>query len=76
MLALRAARSGVGRVSPPRSSIVAAANKGYATVAQEVSEPAASLYDQKVDMSPMEKGKQYYLNYKRIADNLKIVRGR
>ncbi|GHJ87322.1 hypothetical protein NliqN6_3724 [Naganishia liquefaciens] len=36
----------------------------------------ASFADNKVEMSPMEKGKGHYINYQRIEDNLKIVRER
>ncbi|CAO1630731.1 unnamed protein product [Sympodiomycopsis kandeliae] len=72
MIPLRAAvRSGASRFSVSK-----AASRGYATVASDVAAPSASLYDQKVDMSQVEKGKGYYINYKRIADNLEIVRSR
>ncbi|KAJ9100651.1 hypothetical protein QFC21_003696 [Naganishia friedmannii] len=36
----------------------------------------ASFADNKVEMSPMEKGKGHFINYQRIEDNLKIVRER
>ncbi|KAG7571528.1 hypothetical protein FFLO_00544 [Filobasidium floriforme] len=36
----------------------------------------ASIADQKVEMAPLETGKGHYINYKRIEDNLKIVRQR
>ncbi len=53
-----------------------AASRGYATVAEEVADVDPSLFSKKVDMSPMEKGKGFHVNYKRIEDNLKIVRQR
>lgn len=65
-----------------RSSSLRAASKAplaartYATVAEDVAEISPSLFDKKVDMSVVEKGKGYYVNYKRIEDNLKIVRSR
>lgn len=71
MIPLRAMRSGASRLSVARS-----ASRGYATVASDVAPPSSSLYDQKVDMSQVEKGKGFYINYKRIADNLEIVRSR
>lgn len=48
----------------------------YATVSEEVGELAPDALTRKVDMSNIEKGKGYYINYKRIEDNLKIVRSR
>lgn len=70
-------RSGTARLSAPRSTLTAA-SRGYATVAEEVAAPSASLFDQNIDMSPMEKGKAYYINksYKRTAENIDIVRNR
>lgn len=51
--------------------------RGYATtVAEEAAEINPSLFDKKVEMSVVEKGKGYYINYKRIEDNLKVVRQR
>lgn len=50
--------------------------RGYATTAEEVADIDPSLFSKKVDMSPMEAGKGFYVNYKRIEDNLKIVRQR
>ncbi|EPQ31103.1 uncharacterized protein PFL1_01292 [Pseudozyma flocculosa PF-1] len=71
MLSLRALRS-----SSLRAATKAPLARGYATVAEEAAEINAALFDKKVDMSPLEKGKGYYVNYKRIDDNLKVVRSR
>lgn len=77
MMALRALRSNASRAAPRSStSSLAAASRGYATVAEEAAEINKSLYDQKVDMSQVEKGKGYYIQYKKLADNLEIVRKR
>ncbi|PWN23616.1 aconitate hydratase [Microstroma glucosiphilum] len=77
---LRALRSGAAsRLTAPRastSSLVAPASRTYATVAEDVPAPPKSLFEQKVDMSVVEKGKGYYINYKKMADNLEIVRSR
>ena len=72
MLPLRALRS-----SSLRAAAKVPLNRGYATtVAEEAAEIQASLFDKKVEISVVEKGKGYYINYKRIEDNLKIVRER
>ncbi|KAN0065749.1 Aconitate hydratase mitochondrial [Thecaphora frezii] len=71
MLPLRALRS-----SSLRAATRAPLARGYATFAEEAAEISASIFDKKVDMSPLEKGKGHYINYKRIDDNLKVIRSR
>ncbi|KAJ1026442.1 hypothetical protein NDA13_003822 [Ustilago tritici] len=72
MLPLRALRS-----SSLRAAAKAPLARGYATtVAEEAAEISPSLFDKKVEMSVVEKGKGYFINYKRIEDNLKVVRER
>ncbi|CEH13783.1 aconitate hydratase [Ceraceosorus bombacis] len=73
MAALRAA----SRALPLRSATAPRAlARGYATVSEEVPDIDPKLFSKKVDMSPMEKGKEFWTNYKRIDDNLKVVRSR
>jgi len=75
MLSVRALRTTALRGAPLRAA--AAPARGYATtVAEEAAEIDPKLFDRKVDMSVIEKGKGFYVNYKRIEDNLKIVRER
>lgn len=50
--------------------------RSYATTAEEVPEIDPSLFERKVDMSNVEKGKGYYINYKKMDENIKIVRDR
>jgi len=72
MLPLRALRT-----SSLRAAAKAPLARGYATtVAEEAAEISPSLFNKKVEMSVVEKGKGYYINYKRIEDNLKVVRER
>lgn len=72
MLPLRALRS-----SPLRAAAKAPLARGYTTtVAEDAAKISPSLFDKKVEMSVVEKGKGYYINYKRIEDNLKVVRER
>lgn len=70
MMSLRALRSGA------RLSAVRPAARGFATVSEDAPKVASSLYDQKVDMSVIEQGKGYYINYKKMSENLDIVRQR
>lgn len=77
MLPIRAMRTSSGLRSAARNSTSTRISaRSFATVAEEVDAPSSSLYDRKVDMSNVEKGKNFFINYKRIEDNLKIVRGR
>lgn len=76
MLSVRAMRSSALRGAPLRAAAAQPA-RGYATtVAEEAAQIDPKLFDRKVDMSVIEKGKGFYVNYKRIEDNLKIVRER
>lgn len=65
--------SSILRTATPK---VAAASRSYATVAEEVPDVDPSMFKKQVDMSVIEKGKGFYINYKRIEDNLKVVRQR
>lgn len=79
MLALRAMRSGSARLPmAPRSSTLASAlaKRGYATVAEEALEIDPYIYSKNVDMSNLEKGKGKFINYKKNAENIEIVRKR
>jgi len=74
MLPIRAMRTSSGlRSAVSNTSRI---SRSFATVAEEVEAPSSSIYDRKVDMSNVEKGKNFFINYKRIEDNLKIVRQR
>lgn len=50
--------------------------RGYATCSEEVGDIDPSVLNRKVDMSVIEKGKGYYINYKKLDENIKIVRER
>jgi aconitate hydratase len=50
--------------------------RGYATCSEEAPDIDPSIYNKKVDMSVIEKGKGYYINYKKLDENIKIVRQR
>lgn len=54
----------------------AASVRGYATCSEEAPDIDTKIFDKKVDMSNVEKGKGYYINYKRLDDNINIVRKR
>ncbi|KDN39077.1 putative aconitase [Tilletiaria anomala UBC 951] len=76
MLRNAALRSGLRAGTSTSSSAAVTARRGYATVAEDVSDIDQSVLSRKVDMSIVEKGKGFYINYKRIEDNLKVVRQR
>jgi aconitate hydratase len=54
----------------------AVAQRGYATCSEEAPEIDPKIFERKVDLSNVEKGKGYYLNYKKLDENIKIVRER
>jgi aconitate hydratase len=58
------------------SSLQSSSIRGYATCSEEAPDIDPSIYKRKVDMSVMEKGKGHYINYKKLDDNIKIVRER
>lgn len=70
--------SALKRLSPlaSTSSLQSSSARSYATTAEEVADIDPSIYKRNVDMSPMEKGKGFYINYKKLDDNIKIVRER
>lgn len=76
MLPLRALRNAPLRAA---SKAPLASTRGYATtVADQAPEISPSLFDKKVEMSVPEKGRGYYVNesYRKIEDNLKVIRQR
>ena len=78
---MRAMRTGAlkrAACQPSGSSSLrsAIAQRGFATCAEEAPEIDPSIFDRKVDMSNVEKGKGYYINYKKMDENIKIVRQR
>lgn len=54
----------------------AVAQRGYATCSEDAPAIDPKIFDRKVDMSNVEKGKGYYINYKKIDENINIVRQR
>lgn len=73
--ALRQTASATASSSVRRGAINAAA-RGYATFTEEAPEFDPKILDRKVDMSVIEKGKGFYINYKKLDENIKIVRER
>lgn len=73
MLSLRAVRSPALRTA---ASSARRAARGFATVSEEAPAINSDLLNKDVELSLIEKGKGYYLPYKRVEDNLKIVRDR
>lgn len=78
MLALRALRSGTARIPASSRASSVASLRGYATAttSEEAPQIDAAIYNKKVDMSVIEKGKGYYINYKKNAENIDVVRQR
>lgn len=68
------------RLSSPLASTSRLQNnsnaRGYATCSEEAPDIDPSILNKKVDMSVIEKGKGYYINYKKLDENIKIVRER
>jgi aconitate hydratase len=77
---MRALRNGAIRRATSSSSASAsfnvAASRCYATTSEELPDIDPSILNKKVDMSNVEKGKGYYINYKKLDENIKIVRQR
>ena len=69
MLSLRAVRSPALRTA---ASSARRAARGFATVSEEAPAINSDLLNKDVELSLIEKGKGYYLPYKRVEDNLKI----
>lgn len=75
---MRALRSGalarsVVSTSPSRASLL---SRGYATCSEEAPDFDPKILDRKVDLSLIEKGKGHYVNYKKLDENINIVRQR
>lgn len=52
------------------------AARGYATCSEEAPDIDPSILSKKVDMSVIEKGQGHYIKYKKLDENIKIVRQR
>ncbi|KAK0525278.1 Aconitate hydratase mitochondrial [Tilletia horrida] len=74
MLSLRALSAARTAARPAAQSMAARAT--YATVAEDVKDIDPSVFQKKVEMSPMEAGKKHYINYAKFEERLKIVRSR
>ena len=58
------------------SSLQSSHARGYATCSEDAPEIDPSIFSKKVDMSVIEKGQGHYINYKKLDENIKIVRER
>lgn len=67
----------VSTTSPSASTSALRSNaRGYATCSEEVGDIDPAVLNRKVDMSVFEKGQGHYINYKKLDENIKIVRQR
>lgn len=78
MLGAQLLRTPLRRGATLASARVPAVARGYASAvtAEQVPEVDPSILSQKVEMTPMEAGKGHYIDYKRIYDNLQVIKKR